>query len=489
MNSRLALLLWAILHALYLGTAGSAATITAESPLDLDPASTLKEAYESALQIENVSLRRNSLLSISQAQAEANDLTGALNSVSMLPPFSGAGFSTTKEGAIATIVAIRAEVGDTQGALQALTRIENAESIRNDALADIAAAQARKGQIEEAFQTIIPLRDATDRAHAMSAIAVAQAQSGDDQGAVQIANSISDEYSRNSALRSIASIQAEGKDISSALETLTHIPSSHEAERNEVLWSIGIAYAHAGDFEKAVRTVKSLKGDDDALLDVAEIHARRGQAVAARKLARLVRAPWKRSIGLHGIARVLMQSGYKEQAKKTLQLAEQTALQEKTDDLKEHARMHCVIARAVLGDVPGALRLANTLPNKPEPHDTPKRYRALVAIADVQAAAGDLTGAFQTAEVIYENVRTTDLESRYPITKIQQSVRRTVWPDILKAAVLGGNGSEALVRAQQVTDPEIKAEALLKVAEGLLEGTVTRTPVPSMRHHRFGFPI
>jgi hypothetical protein len=183
-----------------------------------------------------------------------------------------------------------------------------------------------------------------------------------------------------------------------------------------------------------------------------------------------------------------MQAGYKEQAKKTLQLAEQAAMQEKKYDLKEHARMHCIIAKAVLGDVPGAVRSAITLPNKPEPHDTPKRYRALIAIAEVQAA-GDLPGAFQTAEVLIESIRSSYPETHYLTNKIQQSVRRHVWPIILKAAVRAGNGREPLNRARQATDPEIKAEALLKVAEGLLEKARTHTPVPSMRHHRFGFPV
>src|SRR5688572_26888763 len=115
---------FALLCAIGLSSNVSAATITGESPLDLNPVSILKEAYESALQIESVPLRRDSLLSISEAQAEANDLTGALHSVSMLPPFSGVGLPTSKEGAIATIVAIRAEVGDLSGALDALTKIE-----------------------------------------------------------------------------------------------------------------------------------------------------------------------------------------------------------------------------------------------------------------------------------------------------------------------------------------------------------------------------
>ncbi|MDH5669923.1 MAG: hypothetical protein OEY86_18130 [Nitrospira sp.] len=475
---------------IYLGIAVSGATSAVEAAsIEITSEFILREAYESALQIQSESHRRDTLLFISQAQAEANDLPGALVSISMLPPFSGSGFPSTKEGAIATVVRIRAEVGDVSGALQALTRIKNADSVRNGALADIAAAQARKGEIEDAYQTIAPVRDVSDRAHALNAISVALAQSGDDQGAVQIANSITDAYFRNAALQVVARIQAQRNDISSALNTLTHIPPSHEDERNEVLWSIGIAYAYAGDFEKAMHTVKSLKGDDDALLDIAEIQAQRGQATEARKLAHLVQEPWKQAIGLQGIARALMRAGYKEEAKKTLQLADKTVKREKSHYLKAHARMHCSIARAVLGDVARALRLANTLPNQEEPHDVPKRIKALMEIATVQAAAGDLPGAFQTAEVIYQNILTANLVPRYLPSQIQQSVRRSVWPKILKAAALVGNDREALNRARQITDPEIKAEALLKVAEGLLEKTRTRPSVPSMRHHRFGFPI
>ena len=104
------------------------------------------------------------------------------------------------------------------------------------------------------------------------------------------------------------------------------MPPSHEDERNEVIWSIGLEYAHAGDFDAAVSTVKSMEGDrDDALLDIAEVQAKGGHAASARKLASLVPSPWARAIGLQGIARVLMHAGYKEQASKTLQLAEQTA--------------------------------------------------------------------------------------------------------------------------------------------------------------------
>jgi hypothetical protein len=473
-----------------LGITISGATSTAEAPIDLNPKSILRDAYEAALQIESASSRASSLRFIAEAQASADDLTGALNTASLIPPSSGDGFSFNKEDTFAVIVGVRAEIGDVTGALQVLTRLQNAGSYQYRALADIAAAQARKGQMEEAFQTIVPIRDSADRAYAVNEIAAGQAQSGDDEGAVQTASAISDEYFRASAMKSVAIVQIQRRDFSRALKTLAHIPPSREDERNEVLWSMGLEYAHAGDFDTAVRTVRSLEGNrDDALLDIAEVQAKGGQAASARRLASLVQPPWARAIGLQGIARALMHAGYKEQASKTLQLAEQTAVQEKEDDLKEHARMHCIIARAVLGDVPGALRSASTLPNQEEPHDTPKRHRALVGVAQAQALGGDITGAFQTAEVIYENVRTAYLETRYPTKKIEQSVRRSVWPKILKAAVLAGYVNEALNRARQVTDQEIKAEALLKIAEGLLETKQDRPRMRHIRNHRFGFPV
>ena len=207
------ILAWWLKSLVVLGITISGAMSTAETPINLNPKSILRDAYEAALQFESASSRAASLRFIAEAQASADDLTGALITASLIPPPSGDGFSFNKEDTFAVIVGVRAEIGDVTGALQALTRLPNADPYQYRALTDIAVAQSRKGQMEEAFQTIAPIRDSSHRAYAMSEIAAGQAQSGDDQGAMQTTSAIADEHFRASAVKSVAIAQAERRDF------------------------------------------------------------------------------------------------------------------------------------------------------------------------------------------------------------------------------------------------------------------------------------
>ena len=200
----------------------------------------IAEALRTAGKIDNAHLRTEILRDIAVTQAKAGDIAEALQTVEKIDRGSVA----TRAGALRDIAAAQAEDGDIAEALRTVEKIDQVlVGIRNRALRDLAAAhlletraralrdiaatQAKAGDIAEALRTVekidrlyVPTRNRAlrdiaaahlleTRARALSAIATAQAEAGDIVEALQTAEKIDEASKRAVLLSAIAAALAK----------------------------------------------------------------------------------------------------------------------------------------------------------------------------------------------------------------------------------------------------------------------------------------
>jgi hypothetical protein len=112
------------------------------------------------------------------------------------------------------------------------------------------------------------------------------------------------------------------------------------------------------------------------------------------------------------------------------------------------------------GDVPGALRTAAHI------GDPSDKFRAWQDIARAQAKAGDAAGALQTASTIED-----------------PSDKARAWREIAKVQAKVGDTQGALSWGAAESQDFLKANALLGVAEGILERVQLGIGAPGQRVH------
>jgi len=133
---------------------------------------------------------------------------------------------SVKVRALARIAVVQAELGEIGPALQIAMSIKNNLS-RDGALAGIARAQAKAGNVEEAVQTIAN-QDYPSGDSAFREIAVAQAESGDVETALQTADAIERESTRAVTLRDVAVAAARVSGTKTAPEWVLELTSPYE---------------------------------------------------------------------------------------------------------------------------------------------------------------------------------------------------------------------------------------------------------------------
>ncbi len=337
---------------------------------------TVSKALQTAQKIDDAHLHTAALSNIAAMQAEAEDIAGALQTAGKIDD------AYNRPRALSTIAAAQAEAGDIAGALQTAGKIDDAYN-RPWALSTIAAAQAETGDkagaratLAEALQTARKIGKAYNRAWALSTIAAAQAETGDKAGArvtlaeaLQTAGKIGKAYNRPRALSTIAAAQAEAGDIAGALQTAGKIDNA--SDRAWALSAIATAQAEAGDKAGASATAAEA-------LQIAE------------KIGGLI-AP---SRALSAIAAAQAVAGDKAVVRAIVAIAENIA--ENIAAAPVIAPFHTATfidiaaMQAEAGDIAGALQTAGKIDN------AGGRAQALSAIAAAQAEAGDKAGARAT---------------------------------------------------------------------------------------------
>ena len=447
--------------------------------ISVQPMGLLSEALASARSIENADRRAQALCAIAEAQAAAGDIEGALASARSIENAS------RRAEALCAIAEAQAAAGTARGVANTITEalasarsIEDA-NIRTWALCTIAEAQAAVGDIEGVRASARSIEDGDWRAQALCTIAKAQAAAGDTDGALTSARSIEDAvYLRAQALIAIAGAQAAAGDIEGALATISIEDGGWHAQ---ALCAIAGAQAAAGDIEGALASARSIEDAvyvrAQALIAIAGAQAAAGDIEGALASARSIEDADRCAQALIAIAGAQAAAGDIEGAlasARSIEDLEPTDLERHYQSANEieDARAAwrdealCAIAeaQAAAGDIEGALANARSIEES-----VYVRAQALVAIAGAQAAAGDIEGALASARSI-EDLEPTDLERHYQsaheIKDALATQRAEALRAIAEAQAAAGDIEGALASAQSIEESVYsRAEVLIAIAK------------------------
>ena len=286
------------------------------------------------------------------------------------------------------------------------------DTLKADALADIAVAQARAGDVAEARQNIERVRQMAmtfpvgfPKGDALRTVASVQAKAGDVAEARQTAEGITDPISKAYALEDIALVQARAGHMDEARQSVEQALQTAKGHLNEifkasVLAKLAVAQTWAGDTAGAGRTfaeARQMVADSTepflkahALVDIAVAQAQVGDVAGARqsaeqglRSARTMQNGPPNAATLADVAVAQARTGDIAGARQTL--GEVTA-----KGLLPQGFIAIALAQARAGDLAGARQTAGSITDV-----TFKSY-ALAGIAAAQARAGDMAGAEET---------------------------------------------------------------------------------------------
>ena len=274
-------------------------------------------------------------------------------------------------------------------------------------LKDITAMQALYGDLPGALKTTAILGDVFDRESVLQGIVVAQAYTGDVHGALQTAMTITNPFQKDHTIQKIACLQARTRDVKGALQTLALVQiESFRVLLLEELMQLRLSEVNWKDQtsvserlqpfieidEKMVDTIrdydfyqKEIKAY--ALISIAEAQTMVGNATKALQVANTIQEEKFKIEALQGIATFQARTG-------DIRGGLQTAARIKGQSQKDEALRSIARAQATAGDIQGALLTTNSIRSENE------KNSALRGIAAAQAKAGDRQGAMQTANRI-----------------------------------------------------------------------------------------
>ena len=249
--------------------------------------------------------------------------------------------------------------------------------------------------LQQALEAAKSIKDPGRHDSALSRIAELEANSGDIAGALEIVplidSYVSGENYRRNTLREIAKAQAKSNDLPGALHTLGTI--KEESVRTDTLRDVSEILAAAGDISGALQVADEIKIDfsrDDALIKIAQQHARKGgDGQAVRQIAGKLKDTSRAKYIWISMALAQAERGDVEQARKFLSTLKKS---ERDFPLAGLARI-----QAEAGDVQGALETATQISSNQAKGD------ALASIRKVQEQAGDREGEFRTRKLALED--------------------------------------------------------------------------------------
>jgi tetratricopeptide (TPR) repeat protein len=259
----------------------------------------IREAILTSESIEDERSKRQAKLSIAEAQAKAGDLKTAEKSFEQwLQPMPLETPLSKRERVLAEVAAAQLQAGDSRGALQTGSGIEDVH-LKAIVFAEIAAAQAGKSDGEAAQESLRKavnlLSSAQENGFASYHITVAQARMGQIGDALRTAHAIHIEEWQAKAFVTLSVIQAERGDVVAAKDTLNEMPkrarqsrTTEDPYRLEALLGIARVQTNSGDPQGALSTLKELTSSDfppDIPLEIAYAKAVDGQYSEARTIA------------------------------------------------------------------------------------------------------------------------------------------------------------------------------------------------------------
>jgi tetratricopeptide (TPR) repeat protein len=152
-----------------------------------------------------------------------------------------------------------------------------------DYLAELAAAEARIGDVEEsinsfrlAWKRAVALEDQVTRRIVLNGIGTLQASVGQVAEAVEAAQTLP-AYERSMVLGSIAIIQADSGAEQAAMHTLSLIPAEEGFQRYGSQQLIASSLSNRGDFEGATRVLNGIPSDRDRAASIIATNVARDQ--------------------------------------------------------------------------------------------------------------------------------------------------------------------------------------------------------------------
>lgn len=275
---------------------------------------------------------------------------------------------------------------------------------------------------------------------------------------------------RNWVLQDIAEQQGRVGDVAGTERTANQLPRHEEGPAITI---VALAKARSGDTRGAIGLVNEISDKferDLAFYFIAMIQAAKGNKVGARETAASIGNASIRKALLRGITN---SKGGEHEVPSVTSIIWRT-----TNAVRDLA-----IARALAGDVEGALETAEGAPGV-------WRHCALITIAAIQARAKDDAAATRIAERIPEQTVTGgrsyrmvawfhiaiaaaavgNLEGAVRIaSRLNDFLMSHALQAISAAQARGGDVEGALMLTNRVGSPHARARILLGVAEGMVE--------------------
>jgi hypothetical protein len=362
------------------------------------------------------------------------------------------------------IAVAQANAGETEAAHLSLDQaLQAAQSLiapdkQVAALAGIAAAQARAGQVEEGLRTARAIGGPDSQARALVPIAELQAKAGNVEAALQTARAINDPKSQARALARIAIIQAQVGKTEAALQTTGAI--NDPGWRDEALTAVAAAQARAGQVEVALQTARSLDRyyQARALKAIAMVQAEAGLAEAALQTASAIDllSQWPGALG--AIAAALARAGQAETAKVTLEQALQN-----TDAINDsYFRVEALVAIAAAHAQAGLAQATLPTAGAIGENDFYRLWEALQPIAVEQVRAGEAEAARLTFAQILQAGNSCD-DFSFRARALQAIAVRQARTGQAEAAHLSFEG--AVQAAGAINDSRSRTRLLAEIAE------------------------
>ena len=314
--------------------------------------------------------RDHVLAKIATAQARAGDLEAALTSVKEIE------FVPYRQGAIVDVASVLMQRGERAAASQVLdTFVE--ELMHSDSghietsLRDIAKAQVR-------FDEALAARETCRRA-------------------LVIIDGLKITGQKDVALRDIADVQAAAKDGNAARQTAQRIEK--KSRKNEALGLIARRQAELGDWQEALRTVRTIDDDDAAiapLIAIVSAQTKSGEMQVADDTIEMIKTKVEKpesaerivDVAVGTIALALFERGDAERAMERIESVSDPVI-------KSNSLVRIAEVQEKSGDLKGALESLRT---------GVRNSWVARNIARLQGKTGDTKGALLTAEKIEDSV-------------------------------------------------------------------------------------
>ncbi|MCI0380806.1 MAG: sigma-70 family RNA polymerase sigma factor [Gemmataceae bacterium] len=322
-------------------------------------------------------------------------------------------FSQMKSAAALVLLGLGLCAG-VMGLLTRASSLLSAQAAQNKSstLGDDVKAQALsvKEYVARAERSLAEIEDLDTQVTLLIRLAKIQARRGERAAATQavakaklLCEKIKPDR-RGNMLGWIAEAQTEMGDTTGAFDTaefIARIPVP-EAEdlKYRTYWFIARAQAQRGEFQAALMNADQTKGSgrewlqDGSWRDIAIAQSKAGKDDDALRTAARVQAAVTRAATWANLAKEL-HSRKHTAAKECLRHAGQALQDLAGHEYEKVAESHVLDARAALGEIEEALRIAKDSQNEP----------ALMGIAVVQAQAGSVDKALETARLVKESTR------------------------------------------------------------------------------------